>query len=264
MALVNCPSDTEDSDEPLASARDRRRVKARMRRYFASARAERDSSQESDVDPGTDLGTGQDHEQGQVEGKVNTAAPVESDANSETERGVQGQVKGKADTAASASKRACRKAGLFMPPEVRERIEKAECGNDMKHAVAVNLDDAVSGAVLYDPDSRTVYRGFADVLRALTDTFDAPPELLDWVQLFVESPEHGLIPWCSCSIHLESSERLSPLRTPKVRARSCKLHNSIHTRHDRRCVCNRGIIVRRFFMLPGLGLKRSPSRSCIP
>lgn len=106
-----------------------------------------------------------------------------------------------------------------MSPELPSRFN-ANLALDQKackHAVAVNFDD-ISGPVLYEPDAGIVHRGFKDVFKALTEIFNEEPASLTWIQVFVQSSDLSEQPWCSCSMHKDSSENLSQIVTPKVRA----------------------------------------------
>ena len=106
-----------------------------------------------------------------------------------------------------------------MPPGLRSRFN-ANIALDQKackHAVAVNFDD-ISGPVLYEPDEGKVHRGFKDVMKALTGIFNEEPASLTWTQLFVQSSDLSEQPWCGCSMHKDSSENLSQIVSPKVRA----------------------------------------------
>jgi hypothetical protein len=114
-----------------------------------------------------------------------------------------------------------------MKPELVNRIKaRKEARGTLsgEHSVAVNFDDPAE-PVMYEPASGAIHRGFEHVLSGLSAIFDAQPECIKWRQLIVDSAVesavtghyHGLVPWCSCPVHRESSERLSPIVNPKVR-----------------------------------------------
>lgn len=206
IELVTYESDPDDDDEPLSiRTGTRAQLKSMLTRY-TEFRAEQDNS-DSDYDAGQGE-CGSRKEDAALAGTPNSASSVQS----------------------TLSKRAARKSGILIPPGVRERVaaNKAMDHEANQHAVAVNFDD-ISGPVLYEPSEGKVHRGFKDVMNALIDIFNEEPERLKWTQLFVQSGDRCEMPWCSCPMHCDSSESLSQIVSPEVRA--CMRATYSHAHH---------------------------------
>lgn len=208
-------SDSTDDEEMLDITRERLLAKRNLRRYLAIQRAKQEKAEESNETADSESDEGQVDTTSDHATNNPTKRAAHGTSDSQTDEGQVDFISNKASY--SLTKRAAHRAGITLTDKMRKRIGDGKTmeRSSTQHAIAVNFDDPL-GPTLYDPSSRTVHRGFADVVFALTNLYDVELEHLKWTQLYVESPGNGMVPWCGCPAHRADAESLSAIVTPKV------------------------------------------------